>query len=62
MKTKLNQPDVETTTTDINLDTQFIIASRYPREKIEMVNGKFVGISAPTEEDVFKEFEKLGYE
>ena len=61
-KPKLNQPDVEKTATDINLETQTIIANQYPRKKIEMVDGKFVGIPAPTEEDIFKEFENLGYE
>ena len=60
-KLKLNEPDVEQTTPDINLETQFIIASQYPRKKFEKVGDEFIGIPVPTEEDIFKEFEELGY-
>lgn len=41
-KPKLNQPDVEQSTTDINLETQDIIDSQYVTKKFEMVNSTFV--------------------
>ena len=62
-KPKLNQPDVEPITTNMpyDLETQFIIASKYPRKKFEKVGDEFIGIPAPTEQEIFKEFEELGY-
>ena len=61
MKNKLNQPDVETTTTNINLETQTIIASNYPRKTFKPVADKIVGVPATTEEEIFKEFFKIGF-
>lgn len=63
-KPKLNEPDVESTLTTFNSDTgeSITIKQTIPSKRFKFVTGMIVIEQIPTEEEIIKEWEALGYE